>query len=175
MHFGYFFTTHLADQLLHLPSLLLTCRALSALHCEHDQLSMSSLESPWQLLVHCLSIYLFTMWFFSPTWTGTCERLWHRRSAKAQSDNAAFDGGCQTKLKRLVVVLIDALRDDFTDLTKLSKHGFRYARLVTSRRKGKQKEQTNGSSNKSLACYAKYNDKETCGQPIVSFQQILQP
>ena len=36
-------------------------------------------------------------------------------SNKSKSDNAAFDGGCWVKprFKRLVVVLIDALRDDF--------------------------------------------------------------
>ena len=71
----------------------------------------------WQLLVHCLSIYLFTTGFFLTRYElkhmNMCDTL--PISNKSKNDNAPFDGGCWAKprFKRLVIVLIDALRDDF--------------------------------------------------------------
>ena len=82
-----------------------------------------------------------------------------------QSDRVAFDGGCWVKprFKRLVVVLIDALRDDFARFDKLFKTRFRrrkcWSPVEGKRENVKRNRQTKVLAN--IACYAKYNDKET--------------
>ena len=73
-------------------------------------------------------------------------------SNKSKSDNAAFDGGCWVKprFKRLVVVLIDALRDDFARFDEAFQNtvsaGASAGHRLKEKGKKRQKEQTNESS-----------------------------
>ena len=108
----------------------------------------------WQLLVHCLSIYLFTTGFFLTRYelkhVNVCDTL--PISNKSKSDNAAFDGGCWVKprFKRLVVVLIDALRDDFARFDEAFQNtvsaGASAGHRLKEKGKKTSKEQTNESS-----------------------------